>query len=255
MEDRKPIALANPGKLGDFLYMLPTARYLCNLTGRTADIYSSEYCRATKRLVEYQSYVDGMYFSDKYKMLGIGCGLQPFYVPLDYHLYETVWQCGFRACPDRPLHLWIAMNAGIQDSNSIEIKYDYPDIPTPSENYFVLAARGNTSYKPLFLDVIKQSPIKVVQIGSKGEYIGEDREKSPDMTGLDMLETTTWIARSQGFVGIMSAMLVLANGFPINRVAPHDGIHWTMEHVVRSEYNFYPINPSADEILKLLHEQ
>jgi hypothetical protein len=40
----------------------------------------------------------------------------------------------------------------------------------------------------------------------------------------------------------------------VPRVSPHDGKSWDMRHVVRGEYNFYPVNPTAEECLELMND-
>jgi hypothetical protein len=30
------------------------------------------------------------------------------------------------------------------------------------------------------------------------------------------------------------------------------GIHWDMRHVVETEYNFYPVDPTAEEVLEVM---
>lgn len=145
-----------------------------------------------------------------------------------------------------PLHEFMARSIGL--SVEVRIEYEYPEVHVPDEDYLILAARGETTFSSLFLEVIERSPIKVVQIGGPGEAIGHDA----GITGLDMLETLAWIANSRGFIGLMSSQLVLANGFPIPKVAPHDGKGWDMRHVVYSEHNHYPINPSIESIFRFL---
>ncbi len=241
------LAFSHPGKIGDFLYALPSIRYICEFTKKRADVYSSEYCRPTKRLVEFQSYVDRMYFPDNYEIKAMDMGVQPWYIPIDKSLYDITWQLGFRSTPDRPLPEFIAKSAGI--SHELEIKYDYPEFVTLEEPYIVMSPKGHTTFEPLFVDIINKCSIRVVQIGGAGDFVGPD---AFNICGMDMLETTTWIAKSKGFVGMMSAMLVLANGFNIKKVSPHDGVHWDMGHVVVSDNNFYPVNPTAEEVLDLL---
>ena len=82
----------------------------------------------------------------------------------------------------------------------------------------------------------------------KGEKVGIGVDK----TGVDMLDTLTLLAHSIGFVGLMSAQLVLANGFPIPRISPHDNIHWDMRHVINTSFNNYPINPTVEHVKALL---
>lgn len=241
------IACTHPGKLGDAIYSLPTIKKLCELRNTTADFYTSEYCRPLKRLFEYQPYIDNVYFPDNYKIERMDIGVQPWDMPVDGSLYDTVFHMGFRSVPDRPLPDFIAYSIGLGDVDPIT--FEYPDVETLEGPYVVLAPRGQTSFSNLFKEFIQRCPIPVVTIGGKGDC---NCEHSVDQTGIDFLETTAWIAKSKGYVGLMSSQLALANGFDIPKVAVHDGIHWDMRHVVRGETNFYPVNPDVEYILALL---
>ncbi len=255
MANIKRLGFTHPGKMGDAMYSLPAMRYICRKLDTTCDFYTSEYCRPMKRLFEYQDFIDGFYMPDNYRIQRMDMGVQPWYIPVDLSLYETVWQLGFRQVPDRPLPNFIAMVAGIQASQPIVVKYNCPDFKTLDEPYIIISPRGRTTFEPLFQDIIDKSPVKVVQVGGWGDAVGDtSHENTIDQTGLDMLETCTWIKNSKGFIGIMSVNLVLANGFEIPRVSPHDGKSWDMRHVIRSEYNHYPINPTAEECLELIDD-
>lgn len=245
MEKLHRIAISHPGKIGDALYALHVAREICKRHDMTCDFYTSSYCLPLKRLFEYQLFIDEMIIPGGYKIDNMGCGIQPWKMPIPVVEYGRTYHLGFRWTPDRPLHEFIASSIGI--ASQIPIEYDYPKLDIPNEDYIILAARGETTYKSLFLEVINKSPFEVIQIGGPGEAIGEDT----GITGLDMLETLAWISRARAFVGLMSSQLVLANGFPIPKVAPHDGRSWDMRHVVKSEYNHYPVNPTADQVLEL----
>lgn len=241
------LAFTHPGKVGDLLYGLPTMRHICSVKNEVADFYTSSYCAPiVKRLLERQSYIAHCYESQLYRIERMDIGVQPWRVPVDMTMYDTTYHLGFRSVPDRPLPEFIARSVGTTWDGVIS--YEFDDIPTLDEPYIVVAPRGETSYKNTFNDLIRKSPVKAVVIGAYTDYVGEGINKC----GLDLLDTLPWIANSVGFVGMMSSQLVLANGFPIPKVAPHDGIHWDMNHVINSPSNFYPINPTAETILGLL---
>lgn len=242
------IAVTHPGKIGDALYALPAVRALCQKHGCEADFYTSEYCRPLLSLAEAQSCIRVAAVSESYEVERSDCGVQPWTVPTPVG-YEAVYHLGFRSVPDRPLPEWIAAQAGV-NGHRPEIRYDFAARPTLGNPYLVLSARGASDFAELFRQVIDQSPWTVVEIGGAGEAVGNGR--SLDLTGLGMLETLPWIANASGFVGLSSAMLVLANGFPIPKVAPHDGKSWDQRHWVRSPSNHYPVKPSAAEVLGLL---
>jgi len=240
------IACTHPGKIGDALYALPTVRALCQIHGCKADFYTSEYCRPILDLVQAQPYIRHAIVAGDYIPERADCGVQPWQMPVPDG-YDAVHHLGFRTIPDRPLNEFIASQSGI-DWRGCDVRYDFYQRATlGSGSYTVLAARGETSYADLFREVIGLSPIPVVEIGAFGEYIG--RGRSLDLTGLDMLEILPWLADSGGFFGLSSAMLVLANGFSMPKVVPHDGRSWDERHWVQSPYNHYLVNPSAIDIL------
>jgi len=241
------IACAHPGKIGDALYALPAARALAERHGAQVDFYTSEYCRPMLRLLEAQSFVDRAVVAEGYKLRDFGCGAQPWSVPVPRG-YDAVYQLGFRSTPNCYLPDWISQSVRLPVG--LPIQYDYEDRETLAEPYIVIAPRGGTSYAGLFRELAETCPMVVVEVGARGEGTGSSR--SMDLTGEDMVDVLPWLARSRGFVGLMSSSLALANGFPIPRVAPHDGRHWDMRHVARSPLNHYPVNPTAAEVLRLL---
>jgi len=236
------IATAHPGRLGDALYSLPAIKKICQLRECTSDFYTSSYCEPLRKLFERQSYIDNFYISPSYVVDNFGCGAQPWYVPIDSNNYECVYQLGFRYTPDTALHKFIGASIGVSVD---EIKYEFDDFPTLDEPYIVVAPRGETSFKSLFIDICQKYADNVVIIGGNGDYINYGIDK----TGLDMLETLTWISKAKAFVGMMSSQLVLANGFNIPKIVPHDGRSWDMRHVIYSDTNHYLVNPTAEEIL------
>lgn len=221
-----------------------------------------------QRLFEYQSFVDRFIVADWYKVERMDMGCQPWEIPIPGEYYEE-YQLGFRAIPDGPLHQYIARQVGVDVP--LAIRYEHPVLPVIDWNgapavelinklgheprmhlpYVCLAPRSPSSYDQLFYDLsiaLRQINVDVVQIGGEGQYVGVGR----DATGLDMLDTLSILSRADGFVGLMSSQLVLANGFDIPRIAPHDGRSWDMRHVVAYHLNHYPVNPTATDIIELL---
>jgi len=243
----KKIACSHPGKIGDAVYALPSIRKACEIDNAKADFYTSDYCRPLRKLFEYQSCINNFYIPDSYHIERMDMGVQPYNLPIDMSAYDKIYQMGFRWVPDRAIPDFISLSVGIP--LPVVVEYEYPEFETLNEPYLVIAPRGETSYKDLFNKVIQNSPIKCVVTGGFGDYTGF----GIDLTGLDLLDTATWIAKSIGFVGLMSSQLALANGFDIPKIAPHDGIHWDMRHVIYSDTNFYPVNPSVMEILRILN--
>jgi len=242
------IACCHPGKIGDALYSLPTIRELCRRRGMLADFYTSEYCRPLLKLMQNQTCIDRALVCPGYTPANFGCGGQPWRMPIPPG-YDAVYQLGFRESPPCALPDYIAGVAGLPPN--LPLTYDFEPTETLDEPFIVVAPwlPGN-GYSELFREVAETSPVAVVEIGGAGEVTGSKR--SVDLTGRDMYDTLPWLARSSGFVGLMSSQLVLANGFAIPRVSPHDGKSWDMNHVVRSPLNHYPVVPTAREVLKLL---
>lgn len=242
------ICCSHPGKMGDSIYSLPTVKALCVKHGCKADFYTSAYCEPMRRLVEYQPYINKMVVPPSYVIEGAGMGVQPWKMPVDESKYEAVYHLGFRSNPDKSLPDFIAESARVQRG---PIEYAFPEWNQEMVfPYVILAPRGDRGFPQLFPQFIEICPLQVVQIGGRGDFVG-DKNKSIDRTGLDMLETLTWLSQANAFVGVFSAMLVLANGFKMTKVVPTDNIRWDLNHAVRSQANFYPVNPSAKDILRL----
>ena len=237
------IAVSAPGKLGDALYSLPAIRWLCEKHGCQADFYTSEFCRPMLRLMERQSCIRHARVSEEYVVSGDGPGIQPWFVPVPNNGYEAVYHLGLRENPHRNIRDHIAGSVGAPDG--LPVSYEFDDHREFDGDYVVMAPRGGTTYKPMFEEIIRRCPFPVVQVGSAGEAVAG----GIDRTGLDLLDTLPIIANCRAFVGLMSSNLVLANAFPCIKVAPHDGIHWDMRHVLYGSRNHYPVTTSAVDIL------
>ena len=244
------IAITMPGKMGDALYALPLARLLYGINGEKIDFYTSDYCYPLKGLIEYQPYINECIIPADYKVERMDMGVQPWFMPVKDG-YTQVYHTGFQGVPDRAIHQYIALQAGYD--MPLGISYEYPSLLLREDsklvgidNYICIAPRGETTYKQLFNEIAQNT--QTVIIGGKGDYTGY----GIDMTGVSMLDTLSILSGAKGFVGLMSSQLVLANGFPYPKIAPHDGIHWDMRHVIQTVSNHYPINPSIQEVLALL---
>lgn len=254
------LGFCHPGRMGDSIYSLPTIKHLCSRYGVQADFWTSEYCLPLKRLFEYQSYIDNFYVSPSYQLKDWSCGGQPPFVPIPTNGYVTTYQLGFRHTPTKRLDHFIAESVGISNEILPKVQYEFPDFTTLDEPYCVLDTRGETSYNNTFLEFVKLSPYKTVLIGGANNFNQsfldlktELGDKIIDITGLDFLETTTWISKAKAFVGLMSSQLVLANGFPdLIKVIPHDGRSWHMGHVIYSDTHFYLVDPNPQEIVEII---
>jgi len=217
------IAITHPGKYGDMLYCLPAAKALCEINGCKADFYTSQYCSGLKNLFEYQPYIDSFQVSPEHRIQNMGAGVQPWMVPVPSG-YKNTYHLGFRQPPGNPLPDYMCDLYSLPHS---QITLDVPDFPTLDEPYIVINPRGDVDFLPHYKDFFSRCPVPVVCLGARHEYPGFGL----DMTGLDFLESATWIKKSRGFVGI-SAMFVIADAFPIpkvvlSRLGGLDGRHLT----------------------------
>ncbi len=233
----------HPGKMGDALYSLPFIRHIYKETGVKFDFYTSNYCRPLKELFEYQSCIDRVIIPDNYVIERMDMGCQPAHMPVEDG-YDKVYQLGFQRIPDRAIHQFIAHEQGVDIPLSIE--YEFPKLISGYGEYICIAPRGETSFRNLFDGVAQRT--KSVIVGGAGDFTGYGY----DATGLNMLQTLSILSGAKGFLGLMSSQLVLANGFPYPKVAPHDGMSWDMGHVIYNASNHYPVNPSVDQVLALL---
>lgn len=251
-------AVTHPGKIGDALYALPTIRYLYEISGNKVDFYTSDYCRPMKELFEYQSCVGRFIVSEGYVVERMDMGCQPIYLPVPNGEYDTVFHLGFRGIPDTRLDHFMSLSVGIDPSNLKPIQYEVPEYKSSNSTflldflaekksgYYVLGTRGITTYDDTFKRFVEIADKPVVIVGSSHEYNGYGF----NYTGLDLLKTAYIMSKSSGYVGLMSSMLVLANGFNMKKVIPHDGRSWDMRHVVYSDRHEYLVSPTAENILE-----
>lgn len=247
------IAAAHPGKHGDALYALPTIRALCEKHGTKCDFYTSAYCEPLRELFEYQDCIENFYVPPNYNLERMDMGCVPFYVPIDTSLYESTYQLGYQYVPDCSLPEFIAKTAGVKISN---VKYQVPEKmeiwdKRGIEDFIVIAPRGETSYKSVFQELIYNSPVRTVLIGSESDTKPFDGDFE-NAGGLDYLTTTYILSKSKGFTSIMSSQLVLANGFSMPKVVVHDGLSWDMRHPFYKPESQYLINPKSEDIAEAL---
>lgn len=244
------IACSHPGKMGDALYALPTIRHLARTNKATVDFFTSEYCRPILRLMQNQAVIRDAFILPNYVIENTKCGVQPWRMPIALGNYDKVFHLGFRAEPDRRLDRFIAMQTGISEEHLDGIKYDYMPIETLNEPYIILAPSGKKQHlhMDVLLELLDKSPVTVVQVGGPEE--GIKHRNGLDLTGLDMWDTLPWIANSIGFVGLLSANLVLANGFDIPKVCLVPRANYKSHHTIQGELNIYLHQPNLTDILK-----
>lgn len=96
------IAVSHPGKMGDALYALPTARLLYGIHGEKIDFYTSDYCAPLTNLIEYQSYINKVVIPADYKIERMDIGCQPWQMPIPAE-YTHIFQLGFRGVPNQAI--------------------------------------------------------------------------------------------------------------------------------------------------------
>ena len=237
------IAASHPGKIGDALYALPTIKSLAIKYNCKVDFYTSEYCRPLESLFRRQSYINDFIVMKNYRIENFMCGVQPWNMNVDQANYDKVFELGFCRHPDKCLSNFIAESVQVEIA---DIEYEFDDCNSIEGEYVVLAARGDNC----FLDFIKKSPFKIVQIGGYGDFIGLSNE-SLNKTGLSMLDVLPILKHCKAFVGQISSQLVLANAFDIPKIAVSDGSA-DGSHLIYSSNNFYTIGCNAEEIIYLL---
>jgi len=205
-------AFAHPGKMGDFLYILPTVKYICERDGAIADIYTSEMCRPTESLIKYQSYVNDFIIPPEYKMEHFNLGVQPWNIPIDESQYDKVYQLGFQAYPDGPLHKYIAKCIGIEDV--ADPQYEYPDITFYDKPYVVVgycSHHTDSRLEQAYEYFVETCPIQTVQVGGSKDRIKSG--KPHDQIGIDFLNLASLISNASAYVGFYSGQTAIANGF------------------------------------------
>jgi len=238
------IAVTHPGKIGDTLYSLPTVEKLSEIHNTKVDFYTSDFCKNLESFILYQPYINNFYISPGYTIQHMSCGVQPWQMPVHDLGYTQVYHLGFKSFPHIPLHAFIARQTGVEVTS---IEYFIPDYETLKEPYITLCCHGDVRYLDIYKEFIDHSSIPVVNVGAKHEYLGIGIDK----TGMDFLDTAVWISKSIGFIGA-GATYVLAEGFPIPKILPHDGRSFDLSHVIHDPYHKYPINPTYTTFIKEL---
>ena len=120
------IAVAHPGKIGDLLFSLPTARYLSELYGVPVDVYTSPYCRVALDVVACQPYVRKAVVVEEYVADHYDMGVQPWEMPVPPG-YDHVYQLGFRDHPDRHTIRFVAHQLGFPEPDPDAFELLVPD--------------------------------------------------------------------------------------------------------------------------------
>ena len=245
------IAISHPGKIGDALYTLPTIRELSKKHNCKVDFVTSEYCRPIKEFMELQEPINECIIPENYIIERYDMGIQPWLMPIDNSKYDAVYQLGFKQIPDKSLPGFIAETVGLNKEVGKNIFYElHETFFERSDNYIAIAPRGETSYSPIFKGVIDWCESKNIEcriIGGKGDYFNY----GIDYTFLNFHDMAGLISTSKFYLGIMSAPLVIANGFDVPKIIPYNN-NWDMRHIVQKSESNYMFEPTLHQVIDII---
>lgn len=244
------IACAHPGKIGDALWALPAVRELCRRLDARCDFYTSDYCRPVKPLLEALPFIRQVVIPAGYEIKSMDCGVQPWQMPVPPEGYLSVHQMGFQGSPGGCIGEHIAGAAGLPREIGCAVQYEIEPMSLGYE-YVVIASRGETTYADRFREFARRCRLPCLEVGAQGQHV---IPAAVDHCGCDMLKMARLIAGAKAFVGIMSAPLVIANGWSLPKIVPHNGVSWDMSHVLYTPSHHYMIEPTADDMLRKLYE-
>ena len=245
------IAVSHPGKIGDALYCLPSIRELSKKYNCKVDFYTSKHCLPIQHFMELQDCINECIIPESYTIERYDMGIQPWSMPIESSGYETIYQMGFKNIPDKSLPEYLAESIGLDRNIGNNIYYNFIDeFNHTDNNYIVIAPRGETGYAELFrgvIDYYKEKNIECFIVGGQGDYIN----KGNDYTHLTFNQMTSLISHSKFYLGIMSAPLVIANGFNVPKIIPYTNT-WDMRHVVIKPESHYMFEPTLEQILQIM---
>lgn len=250
------IAVAHPGKIGDALYCLPTAKHLHGKTGCPVDFWTSEILEPARRLIEFQPYIGRFVVSPSYELRDTSLGAQPPHVPLPLEDYRMVFQCGFHDVPREAIPDSIARQASCPVGLPIELWVgdERPDLP---EDYIVVApdaGRPGVESPEFWRQVAESLDCPVVVTGPQ-RHPWFDGSKAIDRTGLDFLDTARIFKHARAYAGPFSGQLVVANAFPIRRVVTYRPGMIHLSHSVVDPHTVYLPNPTPETVVDALTEE
>jgi hypothetical protein len=248
------IACSHPGKVGDALYSIPTIRLLARKLNCRVDFYTSSAVAIAVELFCNQECIDRVIIPPEYVIRRMDMGVQPWNMPIPENEYEAVFHLGFKRVPDCSLPIFIGKSIGIKPELLPPVYYDYEDLSHSinlPEKFYILDTRGGTGYDDVLVEWSSQTKIPVILTGSPDNALPHFSH-CENYTGLPFHWTPYIMSKCAGFVGIHSSHLVLANGFGMPKVIPHDNKSWDMRHSMYSDSNHYLVNPTARDILEIV---
>lgn len=225
-----------PGKLGDLLYSLPTARHISKIFGTKIDFWTSKFCGSALPLLKAQSYINDAFVSQKYVPQHDNCGVQPWSLEPESQ-YDKVYHLGFRSYPQCRLVDYFPTIYGFTMVDTA-IKYDIPEHSSAGE--VVIVPGRNPLLKPYFIEILEKLPkeLMIVQCGPKEELI---KVNLPNVNYCcDIVDALCVMDNAKLFIGTLSANLVLANGFPnLKKVILIEKERHNPVHDIQSQNHYY----------------
>lgn len=192
-----------PGKFGDILWSLPTAREIVKqITGVPVTFVIMAPYASLVPLLEYQSYIEHACSLPHWLPKGSPHGDVPGIAPLKDIKTEKVWHLAYRNhpnnLPDVPCLIDLVINQQSMYWSQRPVPFlEAPkvELPQPAISYAFNGAAAE----------------------AKLEFISEIKQRFPnvnwiDVTKLDWLIASSVISCSKGFLGCRSANYVLATG-------------------------------------------
>ena len=231
------IAVTHPGKIGDLLYCLPAVRHISKILDSKVDFWTQKECLPVKSLLESQSYINEVHINEAYVKQHEGCGVQPWLLePIGD--YDRIYHMGLRSYPQGRLVDYYPSLHGFTFCDT-SIKYDFTT--TEVARGIVVCPGRNPLLKALFGGIISElsnNNIIVYQVGPKDEIINFN-SKNVINCDIDMLNTLSVLDKADVFIGTLSANLVLANGFPCQKIVICEKERHNPTHDILSENHTY----------------
>lgn len=237
----KVIAVTNHKQHGDVLWSVPAARELSRRAGLKADFWLTPgHVGRCGDLLQAQDFVRHVVYDREQPLESpwfsnaAGPGWQ----------YAEVYHMGFRSGFDCPIPEYYSRLFGLpQLPNHFDLPPGYEGRGLPEGPFVALASkgRGTTDYWRLFHNFAEHCPYPVLEVGYPGESLRTWLPNVWDHTSEGFLEMAWVISKCKWFVGLMSSPLVVASGWDCVKIAPHSGVHWNMDHVIRTPLHHYPI--------------
>lgn len=231
------IAVSHPGRIGDALYYLPTIRHIAKIHDTKIDFWTSDYCKPLVSLFKAQSCINEVYIAKNYIIQHHGCGTQPWELTPEKE-YDRIYYGGLRSYPQGRLVDYYPALHGFTFCDT-SIQYDFTT--TEVARGIVVCPGRNPLLKALFGGIISElsnNNIIVYQVGPKDEIINFN-SKNVINYDIDMLNTLSVLDKADVFIGTLSANLVLANGFPCQKIVICEKERHNPTHDILSENHTY----------------